>query len=72
MLPFAATQMELVLYLGKSVRQRKTDIIWYRLYVESKKENNANESTYKTETDSRTQKTNLWFPKGKGTGEGIN
>ena len=30
---------------------------------------NANESTYKTETDSQTQKTNLWLPKGKD-GEG--
>ena len=26
----------------------------------------------KTETDSQTQKTNLWLPKGKGSGGGIN
>ena len=26
----------------------------------------TNEFTYKTETDSQTQKTNLWLPKGKG------
>ena len=26
------------------------------------------ESTYKTETDSQTQKTNLWLPKGKVKG----
>ena len=32
--------------------------------------NNTNESIYKTETDSQTQKTNLWLPKGKGFGEG--
>ena len=27
-----------------------------------------NELIYKTETDSQTQKTNLWLPKGKGEG----
>ena len=27
--------------------------------------NNMDELTYKIETDSQTQKTNLWFPKGK-------
>ena len=32
--------------------------------------NNTNESIYKTEADSQTQKTNLWLPKGKGGGEG--
>ena len=30
---------------------------------------NTNESIYKTETDSQTQKTNLWLPKGKGSRE---
>ena len=33
--------------------------------------NSTNELTYKTETNSQTQKTNLWLPKGKGQG-GIN
>ena len=33
--------------------------------------NNTKELIYKTETDSQTQKTNLWLPKGKGGG-GIN
>ena len=28
--------------------------------------NYTNESMYKTETDSQTQKTNLWLPKGNG------
>ena len=28
--------------------------------------NDTNELTYKTETDSQTQKTNLWLSKGKG------
>ena len=29
---------------------------------------NINELIYKTETDSQTQKANLWLPKGKGMG----
>ena len=28
--------------------------------------NDTNELTYKTETDSQTQKINLWLPKGRG------
>ena len=28
--------------------------------------NNTNESMYKTETDSQTEKKNLWLPKGRG------
>ena len=31
-----------------------------------------NELIYERETDSQTQKTNLWLPKGKGGGGGIN
>ena len=29
----------------------------------------TNDPIYKTETESQTQKTNLWLPKGKGAGE---
>ena len=32
----------------------------------------TNELIYKTETDLQTQKTDLWLPKGKGGGGGIN
>ena len=31
-----------------------------------KKKNDTNELTHKTEIDPRTEKTNLWLPKGKG------
>ena len=31
--------------------------------------NNTNEFIYKPETDSQTQKTNLWLPRGKGEGD---
>ena len=34
------------------------------LIVESK--SNTNESIYKTKTDSQSQETSLWFPKGEG------
>ena len=32
----------------------------------------ANELIYERETNSHTQKTNLWLPQGKGSGGGIN
>ena len=32
--------------------------------------NDTNALIYKKETDSQTQKTNLWLPKGKGSGRG--
>ena len=38
----------------------------YHLYVESK--NNTNKLIQKTETDSQTQKTNLWLPEEEGEG----
>ena len=34
---FAATWMQLEMIILSEVRQRKTNIIWYHLYVESKK-----------------------------------
>ena len=34
--------------------------------------NDMNELIYKTETDSQTQETNVWLPKGKGSRGGIN
>ena len=38
-------------YHTKQVRQRKTNTIWYHVYVES---NDTNELIYETETDSET------------------
>ena len=51
---------------ASQVRQRKTNIR-YHLNVESKY--NSNESIYKTETDSQTQKTNYGYQRGKGEGK---
>ena len=62
-MPFVATWMNLEMTILSKVDQRKTNIIGYHLYVESKKKD-ANELTSKTET-------NLWLPMGK-VGGGIN
>ena len=35
-IPFAATWMDLEIIVVSEVRQRKTNVIWYHLYVESK------------------------------------
>ena len=47
-MPFAAIWMDLEMIILIEVSQRKTNIIWYHLYVESKKIG-TNEPTYKTE-----------------------
>ena len=48
--PFAATWMDLEIIIWSEVSQTKTNIIWYCLYVESKK-NDTSKLIYKTETD---------------------
>ena len=52
-MPFAATGMDLEIIILSEVHQTKANIIWYHLYVESKK-NYINELIYKTEIDSQT------------------
>ena len=51
-LPIATTWMGLEIVILSEVRQRKTNIIRYHLYVESKKKG-TNELIYKTEVESR-------------------
>ena len=62
MVPSAVTWMDLEIVIPSEVSQRKTNIIWYHLYVESGK-NGANEPISKTE--SQMQKTNM-VTKGEG------
>ena len=61
-MPFAATWMDLEIIILSEVRQRKTNIIWYGLYVESKKMIQMNLFTKQTHTE---------VTKGE-RGEGIN
>ena len=51
-MPFAVTWMDLEIITWSEVSQRKTNIIWYNIYVDSKKKKDANKLTYKTEIDS--------------------
>ena len=66
-MPFAATRMDLEILKLSEVSQTKTNIIWYHLYVESKRMIQMN--LFTKQIGSQTQKT--WLPKGKGGG-GIN
>ena len=50
-MPFAATWMDLEIIILSEVSQTNKNIIWYHLYVESKK-NDINELTSKTGVDS--------------------
>ena len=70
-MPFAATWMDLEIIILSEVSQ--TEKCKYNIMSHMwKLKNNTNESIYKTETDSQTQKTNLWLPKGKVWGGWIN
>ena len=67
-MPFAATWTDPESVILSGVSQRRRNIIWRHLYVESKKK--WYKWTYKAETDSQTSRTSLWFP-GEGWEEGI-
>ena len=49
-MPFAATWMDLEIVTLSAVSQTKMNIIWYRLYVKSKK-NSTDELIYKIEIE---------------------
>ena len=51
-MPFAVTWIDLEIVILSEVRHRKTNIICYRLYVESKNKG-TNELIYKTEVEPR-------------------
>ena len=66
-MPSAATWMGLeILILSKAKRERQ--ILCDIIYMQNLKYD-INELIYETETDSQTQKTNLWLPKGRRGGE---
>ena len=53
-MPFVATWVDLEIVILSEVSQRRRNIVWPPLHVESKKK--VFEWTYKTETDSQTEK----------------
>ena len=68
---FIETWMDLEIVILREIRKRNTNTIWYHLYVDSKIQHkyNINEHIYETITDSQVQRTNVWFPWGRGVGE---
>ena len=65
-MPFAAIWMDLeIIILSERQKSYGITYIWNLKY-------DTNELIYKSEIDSQTQKTNLWVPKGKVWGWGIN
>ena len=65
-LPFAATWIDLEIIILSEVRQRKTNIIWYHLYVESKKIIQVN--LYVKQKHSHRHRKS--YQRGNGVGEG--
>ena len=63
-MPFAATWMDLEIVILSEIRHRKTNIIQYHVYEESKNMG-INKLIYKSEVESRMKKTNLWLPGAK-------
>ena len=69
-MPFAGSWMNLRTSLLYEVSQIQKDkyVITYMFNVN----NDTKELIHKTETDSQTQKTNVWLPTGKWSRGGIN
>ena len=67
--PFAATWMDLEIIILNEVSQTEKDKYRMISLICGILKKKTNELIYKTETDSQTQKTNLWLPKGKGGGK---
>ena len=65
-MPFAATWMDLEIIILSEVKSERERQIPYDIPYMWNLKQDTNELFYKTETDSQTQKANLWLPKGKG------
>ena len=62
--------MDLENIMLSEISQRKTNTIWFHLYVESKKTKQMNVYT-KTEADSQINETHYWLAVGREKGEGV-
>ena len=69
---FAATWMDLEILILSEVSQTKTNIIWYHLYVESKKRVQMNLSTIQNRNTSYRCRKQTYGYQGVRVGEGIN
>ena len=69
--PFRAKRMDLEIIILTEESERERQIPYDATYIWDLK-SDANELIYKTETDSQTQKTNLWLPQEKRGGGRIN
>ena len=65
-MPFAATWMDLEITKMSEVRERQ---IPYNIIYMWNLKYDTSELIYKTETDSQTQRTDLWLPRATGVGE---
>ena len=68
-MPFATTWMDLEIITLSEVSQKEKDKYHMICYMWDLK-HDTNELTYETETDSQTQRTDLWLPRGRGGREG--
>ena len=71
LMSFAATWMDLEIIILSEVSQTKTNIIWYHLYMESKKTMQINLFKKQKQTH-RLRKHTYGYKRGKGGEEGIN
>ena len=69
-MPVAGTWMDLEMVIVREVSQKREKQIPYDIAYMWNLKSDTNELIY--ETDSQTQKTNFWLPKGKGSGRRIN
>ena len=61
--------MDIEIIILREVSQKKTNTIWYPLYMESKYE--AKKLIYETETGSQTYRTDLWLPRMEWERDGL-
>ena len=71
-MPFAATWMdlEIIIHLLRSKSERERQTLYDTTYMWNLN-CGTNELVYETETDSQTERTGLWLPKGRGSGGGM-
>ena len=64
-MPFAATWMQLEILILSQVSQKEKRQIPYDITYIWNLKYGTNETIYKTESDSQTQRTDLWLPRGR-------